>query len=45
MMNSYYKQKQIIAQVNKSGDVIGKIEKWEAHKRYSSQSSHNCANL
>ncbi|MEK7186541.1 MAG: hypothetical protein AAB675_04235 [Patescibacteria group bacterium] len=32
-MNSYYKQKQIIAQVNKSGDVIGKIEKWEAHKK------------
>jgi isopentenyldiphosphate isomerase len=29
----YYKQKQIIAKVDKSGNVIGKIEKWEAHKK------------
>lgn len=32
-INSYYKQKQIIAMVDKKGNVIGKIEKWEAHKR------------
>lgn len=33
MINNYYKQKQIIARVDKKGNVIGKIEKWEAHKR------------
>lgn len=32
-MNSYYKQKQIIARVNRRGDIIGKIEKWEAHRK------------
>ncbi len=32
-INSYYKQKQIIAKVDKKGNVIGKIEKWEAHKK------------
>lgn len=32
-MNSYYKQKQIIARVDETGKVIGKIEKWEAHKK------------
>ena len=32
-MNSYYKQKQIIAKVNKKGEIIGKIDKWEAHKK------------
>ncbi len=32
-MNSYYKQKQIIAKVDKDGNVIGKIEKWEAHEK------------
>ena len=32
-MNSYYKQKQIIARVDKGGNVIGQIEKWEAHKK------------
>lgn len=32
-MNSYYKQKQIIAKVDKGGNVIGKIEKWEAHEK------------
>lgn len=31
--NSYYKQKQIIARVDKKGNIIGKIEKWEAHKK------------
>ena len=32
-MNSYYKIKQIIAKVDEKGKVIGKIEKWEAHKQ------------
>lgn len=32
-MNNYYKQKQIIARVDKQGNIIGKIEKWEAHKK------------
>lgn len=32
-MNYYYKQKQIIAKVDKQGNIIGKIEKWEAHKK------------
>lgn len=32
-MNSYYKKKQIIAKVDNDGKVIGKIEKWEAHRR------------
>src|SRR3989344_5464167 len=32
-MNSYYKQKQIIARVDKDGNVIDKIEKWEAHEK------------
>lgn len=32
-MNNYYKQKQIIARVDKKGNIIGQIEKWEAHKK------------
>ena len=32
-MDNYYKQKQIIAKVDKKGNVIGKIEKWEAHRK------------
>jgi isopentenyldiphosphate isomerase len=32
-INNYYKQKQMIARVNKKGDIIGKIEKWEAHRK------------
>ncbi|MBI2032105.1 MAG: hypothetical protein HYV38_03545 [Candidatus Levybacteria bacterium] len=32
-MNAYYKNKQMIAKVDKRGNVIGKIEKWEAHKK------------
>lgn len=32
-ISSYYKQKQIIARVDKKGNVIGKIEKWEAHRK------------
>lgn len=32
-MNAYYKKKQIIARVNRNGDIIGKVEKWEAHKK------------
>lgn len=35
MKNStnYYKQKQIIARVDRQGNIIGKIEKWEAHRK------------
>lgn len=33
MINNYYLENQIIAKVNKNGQVIGKIEKWEAHKK------------
>lgn len=33
MLNNYYKQKQMIARVDKKGNVIGKIEKWEAHRK------------
>lgn len=32
-INNYYKQKQIIAKVDRKGNVIGRIEKWEAHKK------------
>lgn len=32
-MNNYYKQKQIIAKVDRDGNIIGKIEKWEAHRK------------
>ena len=32
-MISYYKQKQIIAKVDINGNIIGEIEKWEAHKK------------
>jgi isopentenyl-diphosphate delta-isomerase len=32
-VNNYYKEKQYIAKVDKKGNVIGKIEKWEAHKK------------
>ena len=32
-INRYYKEKQIIAKVDKTGKVIGKIEKWEAHRK------------
>lgn len=32
-MNKYYKQKQIIAKVDRQGNIIGKIEKWEAHRK------------
>jgi isopentenyldiphosphate isomerase len=30
---NYYKQKQMIARVDRNGKVIGKIDKWEAHKK------------
>lgn len=30
---NYYNQKQYIARVNKKGEIFGKIEKWEAHKK------------
>lgn len=32
-MNNYYKQKQIIASIDKEGRVIGEIDKWEAHEK------------
>lgn len=32
-MNSYYKQKQMIATCDKQGNITGEIEKWEAHKK------------
>ena len=31
--HSYYKQKQMIAMVNRKGEIIGEIEKWEAHTK------------
>jgi len=30
---NYLNQKQYIAKVNKNGEIIGRIEKWEAHKK------------
>ena len=30
---SYYQKKQYLAQVNKSDKILGRIEKWEAHKK------------
>ena len=30
---NYYNQKQYIAKVNRNGEIIGKIEKWEAHRK------------
>lgn len=30
---NYYNQKQTIARVDKNGNVLGKIEKWQAHKK------------
>lgn len=32
-MKDYYKSQQIIAKVDRKGNVIGKIEKWEAHRK------------
>ncbi|MBI4097577.1 MAG: hypothetical protein HY426_00895 [Candidatus Levybacteria bacterium] len=32
-MLDYYQQKQIIARVDKNGKILGRIEKWEAHKK------------
>ena len=32
-MNQYYKKKQIIAACNRDGEIVGPIEKWEAHKK------------
>jgi isopentenyldiphosphate isomerase len=32
-MSNYYAQKQIIARVDRKGNTIGKIEKWEAHRK------------
>jgi isopentenyldiphosphate isomerase len=33
MKNNYYKKRQFIARVNRKGEILGKIEKWEAHKK------------
>ncbi len=33
MKNNYYKEKQYIAEVNEKDEIVGKIEKWEAHKK------------
>ena len=33
MESSYYKKKQYLAEVNEHDEIIGKIEKWEAHKK------------
>ena len=30
---SYYKEEQFLAEVNEADEVIGKIEKWDAHKK------------
>lgn len=30
---SYYAKRQLIAKVDKKGNIIGEIEKWEAHKK------------
>jgi isopentenyldiphosphate isomerase len=32
-MTNYYKKEQFIAQVDKKGNILGPIEKWEAHKK------------
>lgn len=32
-INPYYKQKQFIAKVDRKGNIIGKVEKWEAHRK------------
>lgn len=32
-MNSYYKQKITIARCDRKGNILGPIERWEAHKR------------
>jgi len=31
--NDYYKLKQTIAKLNSSGEIIGKIDKWDAHRK------------
>lgn len=30
---NYLDEKQFIAQVNKNGEILGKVEKWEAHRK------------
>jgi isopentenyl-diphosphate delta-isomerase len=32
-MINYYQQKQFVAEINKSDHIIGKIEKWQAHRK------------
>jgi len=29
----YYKEKQFLAEINEQDEIVGKIEKWEAHKK------------
>ena len=38
----YYKQKQFLAQVNKNDSIIGKIEKWECHKKAILHRGYTC---
>lgn len=33
MINHYYKIKQTIARVDKTGKILGQIDKWEAHRK------------
>ena len=32
-MNNYYKTKQLIAKTDEQGNILGKIDKWEAHEK------------
>ena len=32
-MNTHYKKKMMIARVDKQGNILGQIEKWEAHRK------------
>lgn len=32
-MTNYYRQKQFIASVDKNDNILGQVEKWEAHKK------------
>ena len=33
MKSNYYKEQQFLAEVNEKDEIIGKVEKWEAHKK------------
>src|SRR3989338_3874832 len=38
----YYKQKQFLAQVDKNDKILGKIEKWECHKKAILHRGYTC---